>query len=44
MDMLHQLFENIKILLDEAKNEKRGRPKKRLVVVLSAMRRQSRQL
>ncbi len=42
MDMLHQLFDNIKTLLDEAKNENRGRPKKRLVVVLSPVKRQYR--
>ena len=33
MDMLHQLFDNIKTLLDEAKNEKRGKPKKRNLVI-----------
>ena len=43
MDMLHQLFDNIKTLLDEAKNEKRGKPKKRNLVIPSQMKRQSRQ-
>ena len=43
MDMLHQLFGNIKTLLDEAKSENRGKHKKRDLVIPSPMRQQSRQ-
>jgi hypothetical protein len=37
MDMLHQLFDNINTLFDEAKDENRGRPKKRNLVIPSLM-------
>ena len=43
MDMLHQLFENIKTLIDEAKNENRGRPKKRKLVIHSPTKQQYKQ-
>ena len=43
MDMLHQLFGNIKTVLDEAKSENRGKPKKRNLATHSPTKQQFRQ-
>jgi hypothetical protein len=44
MDRLHQLFDNIKTLFTQAKNENRGRSKKRLAVVPFPMKQPSKRL